>query len=48
MSKLLGGLGLGFFIPATVLSAVSVVGLPLLAVTIPGIVLSGILTIFGV
>jgi len=45
---LLGGLGLGFFIPATVLSAVSVVGLPLLLVTIPGIVVSGILTLLGI
>ncbi|MCL2164504.1 MAG: hypothetical protein FWH55_08970 [Oscillospiraceae bacterium] len=48
MTKLLGGVGLGFFIPATVLSAVSVVGLPLLLVTIPGIVISGILAIAGV
>ncbi|MCL2121166.1 MAG: hypothetical protein FWH28_02830 [Clostridiales bacterium] len=45
---MLGGIGLGFFIPATVLAAVSVVGLPLLAITIPGIVGSGILAVLGI
>jgi len=45
---MLGGIGLGFFIPATVLAAVSVVGLPLLAVTIPGIVFSGIALCLGI
>ncbi|MCL2164423.1 MAG: hypothetical protein FWH55_08560 [Oscillospiraceae bacterium] len=45
--ELLGGFGLGFFIPATVLAAVSIVGLPLLMITIPGIVISAIMLLSG-
>ena len=45
---MLGGMGLGFFIPATVLAAVSVVGLPLLLITVPGIVASGIALCLGI
>ncbi|MDR1067295.1 MAG: hypothetical protein LBL35_07710 [Clostridiales bacterium] len=44
----IGGSGLAFSITATVLCAISIIGIPALALTIPLIVLSGLAILGGI